>query len=221
MRKRACFRKWAGLTLSRNPDIIVTMAGINRKHRKRERTLGQAIGLALAATLGVGLLIFLGLFLLPQSALHQFYLLAHYNSSSTLPTSRLFQQQMDNIDLEEALLVTPLSLLCGGLTLGWCAPRYSAARRVLFAGGATALGVLALCLAFVWPATVYQQNLLNTHEGGQITLSTIPVSLILRQALLSLVWTAVCVLGTWLGLRLRVRSARGQKPTPILKAARR
>ncbi len=190
-----------------------------RKQRKRERTLGQAISLAIGATLGVGLLIFLLLICLPGSALHQFFVLAHYNASSTLRTDPLFEQLTEKIDEQEALLAMPLSLLCGGLALGWFAPTYATLRRVLLAAAAIALGLVALFLAFLWPTAILQQNALNARAGGTQDYVTAPLYVIRNQILWGAVWTLVCVLGAWLGRSLRARITKRDAPAPALKTA--
>ena len=195
------------------------MARAMRKQRKRERTLGQAIGLAVAVTLGVGLLIFVILMLVPGTPLPNFYQLAHNNASSTLRTDPLFLQWMDKIDELEALLVTPLSLLCGGLTLGWFAPHYATRRRVLISAAAIALGLVTLSLAFLWPTAILQQDALNTHAGGTQVYVTAPAYVIRNQVFWGLIWTLVCVLGAWLGRYLRGQSAKRAVPSPTLKAA--
>ena len=195
------------------------MARALRKQRKRERTLGQAISLAIGATLGVGLLIFLVLICLPGSALHQFFVLAHYNSSATLRSDILFQRWMEKIDEQEALLGMPLSLLCGGLALGWYAPHYATRRRVLICAAAIALGLMLVLLAFLWPTAILQQNALNARAGGTQDYVTAPLYVIRNQILWGAVWTLVCVLGAWLGRSLRARIAKRDAPAPALKTA--
>lgn len=192
------------------------MARVNSKSghkaKKRERTLGQAIGLALGVTLGVALLIFAGMMCLPNSALHQFYLLAHYNASATLRDSPLFQKWMDEIDHQE-VVVTALSLLCGGLALGWLAPSYTPQRRILLSAAGISLGVVAVILAFLWPTAILNQNQLNANAGGTQDYVTAPFYVIRNQILWGVVWTAVCVLGAWTGRVLRTRY-----PKPLLHA---
>ena len=180
---------------------------LGRKQKKRERTLGQAIGLALLVTLGVALLIFVGLMCVPSSALHQFYLLAHYNASNTLRGSLLFQKWMDEIDRQE-VVVTALSLLCGGLALGWLAPSYTSRRRILLAAAEISLGLVAVLLAFLWPTAILNQNQLNANAGGTQDYVTAPFYVIRNQILWGIVWTAVCVLGAWAGRGLRIRYAK-------------
>ena len=180
---------------------------LGRKPKRRERTLGQAIALALAVTLGVALLIFVGLMCLPGSALHQFYLLAHYNASNTLRGSLLFQKWMDEIDRQE-VVVTALSLLCGGLALGWLAPSYTSRRRLLLSAAGISLGLVAVLLAFLWPTAILNQNQLNANAGGTQDYVTAPFYVIRNQILWGIVWTAVCVLGAWGGRILRTRYAK-------------
>ena len=170
-----------------------------RRAKRRERPLGAAVGWAVAASLGVGLLILGVQLLLPSSAVHNMFLLAHYNSSPTLRDDPLFQQWMDAINFEEAVFATPLCLLCGGLTLGWLAPAYAGRRRVLRVAALLAFALVASSLAFVWPAAIIQQNRLN-EAGGRIIQVGIPPELMVRQALWSVLWIAVCVLGAWAGL---------------------
>ena len=190
--------------------------GRRGRAKRRERPLGAAVGWAVAASLGVGLLILGIQLLLPSSAVHNMFLLAHYNSSPTLRDDPLFQQWMDAINFEEAVFATPLCLLCGGLTLGWLAPAYAGRGRVLRVAALLAFALVASSLAFVWPAAIIQQNRLN-EAGGRIIQVGIPPELMVRQALWSVLWIAVCVLGAWAGLWGRGR--RRGVSTPDLENA--
>lgn len=196
------------------------MARTRRKTKKRERTLGQAIGLGLAATLGVGLLILIVQLLIPSTTVYNFFRLAHAASSATLRGGTLFQEWAGDIQEQEALFATPFSLLCGGLILGRFAPRYASYRRVLTAGGWMAFGTVAVSLAFAWPAAVIQQEKMNRDQGGHIFHISAPPDLLVRQSLWAFAWIAVCVLGTWVGLRLRDRRVPSD-PAPALRPARR
>ena len=174
-----------------------------RDTRKREKPLGAAIALGLMTTLGVAALISVIQFLVPHSALHNFYQLVHYNSSATLPLDPLYQDLMTRIQTEDALFLTPVSLFCGGLVLGWLAPRYASYLRVYVSGGLTGLGITAASVGFTWPTAIFQQKALNAHDGGEQVALSAPPSLIAEQAFLMLAWIAVCILGTWLGQHLR------------------
>lgn len=180
-----------------------------RRGKRRERPFGAAVGWAVAATLAVGLVILIVQLLLPSSAVHNMFLLAHYNSSPTLRDNPLFQKWMDAINREETY-VTALCLFCGGLTLGWLAPAYAGRGRVLRVAAVLAFALVAASLAFVWPAAIVQQNRLNNEVGGRIIQVGIPPDLMVRQALWSVLWIAVCVLGAWAGLW-----ARGRKRAEI------
>lgn len=170
--------------------------------KRRERPFGAAVGWAVAATLAVGLIILAVQLLLPSSSVHNMYLLAHYNSSPTLRDSPLFQQYMDAINREEAY-ATALCLFCGGLTLGGLAPTYAGRGRVLRVAAVLAFAVVAVSLAFVWPTTIIQQNRLNAEVGGRIVQVGIPPVLMVHQAILTVLWIGVCVLGAWAGLWAR------------------
>lgn len=179
------------------------MARTRGRAKRRERPLGAAIGSGLAVTLGVALAILIVQLLLPHSFMRQYYDLLRHSPSATLPFSALYQQLSEETAWEEALFATPFSLLCGGLVLGRCAPRYSPRRRVLISGGVMAFGILVVSLTFLWVDNIYTTNLLNSHEGGYISHSTAPLAYVLRQGLLDLGWIIACVFGTWLGLRWR------------------
>lgn len=165
--------------------------------------MGQALALGLLVTLAVASVIFLVEVMIPGTTLHNFFSLALHASSATLRANSLFQQYAESIQTQEALFSTPLSLLCGGLTLGALAPRYETCRRLLLSGAGLALGVLVVSLAFVWPAAIIQQNMMITVEGGAVYPVTAPWDLIVRQIVWALIWIGVCVLGTWLGARWR------------------
>ena len=166
-------------------------------------------------------MIFAILMAIPTSALHNFFELCLHNPSATLPFSQLYQDWSEKIQTEEALLVTPLSLLCGGLTLGWLSPRYASRKRVLVSGAAMAFGLLIVCLAFAWGNAIHETNVLANSQGGLVARLAAPVSYIVRQTLCVLAWTAVCVLGAFLGLRLRDRRppvSAGNDSAPKLRA---
>ncbi len=182
-------------------------AATRGKAKKREHPLGVAVALGLVATLAVAILIVVVQLLEPHSALHNFYLLVHYNSSATLPLDPLYQKWYEEIAEEDVLFGSTFSLLCGGFVIGWLAPSYETRRRVLLAGTGLGFGLPLVCLAFQWIGGVLEQNTLNVHEGGQQVGITAPLSLILTQAALVLVWAAICVFGAWAGLRLRRRRA--------------
>ena len=179
--------------------------GTQGKAKRRERPLGAAIWLGLVTTIGVGLFILVVQLLIPGSFMREYYELLRHSPSATLPYSPLYQQLSEEAAREEALFATPFSLLCGGLILGWRAPRYAARRRILVSGGLMAFVILAVSLSFLWVDNIHTTNTLNANEGGLISHQTAPFSYLLRQALWGMGWIAACVLGCWLGLRLRDR----------------
>ena len=189
-----------------NGDMARTlgMAGTRGRAKKRERPLGTAVGWGIAATLGAAIAMAAVQFLYPHSVLHDFYSLVHYNASATLPLDPLYQDWATTIQ-EDDVVETAVALLCGGFALGRLAPSYAPRRRVLVAGALMALGILIVSLGFVWTSAVINQNTLNAHEGGKQVALGAPLSLVFRQALVCFVQTAFCVLGAWLGLRLRDR----------------
>ncbi len=185
--------------------------GKARRGKKREQPLGVAIALGLAAALAASIVIAVVSVMLPGTPAHQFYSLVSHIQSATLPLDPLYQEWSDQISEEEVFFATPLSLLCGGLALGWLAPSYVEKRRVLLAGGLMGFGVVAASIAFVWVFGVLDQNALNHIEGGQQVKITAPPELIFKQAISAILWTAVCVGGTWLGRRGQERARQAQK----------
>ena len=188
-----------------------TAQGKARRARKREQPLGIAIVLGLAATLAAGILIAVVSVLLPGTAAHQFFSLVSHIQSATLPLDPLYQEWADKLSEEEVFFATPLSLLFGGLTLGWLAPSYVDRRRVLLSGALLGFGVVAASVAFVWVFGTLDQKALNHIEGGQQVNITAPPELIVKQVISAILWTAICVGGTWLGLRGRERARQAQK----------
>jgi len=173
--------------------------------KKRELPLGAAIACGLGVTLAAGIVIALTLVLIPGTAAHQFFLLVSGVHSATLPLNPLYQEWSEKISEEETLFATPVSMLCGGLALGWLAPSYASRRQVLVSGGLMGFGVVAASVAFVWVVGVVNQNTLNHQQGGEQVVITAPPELIIKQAVVAVLWTAICVFGTWLGQRLRAR----------------
>ena len=185
-----------------------TAQGKARRGKKREQPLGVAIACGLAATLAAAIVIALALVLIPGTAAHQFFSLVSHVQSATLPLDPLYQEWSDKISEEEALFATPASMLCGGLALGWLAPSYVERRRVLLSGGLMGFGAIAASIAFVWVFGILDQKTLNHIEGGQQVNITAPPELIVKQVISAILWTAICVGGTWLGLRGRERARR-------------
>ena len=180
--------------------------GKARRAKKREQPLGVAIALGLAAVLAAGIVIALVSVLIPGTAAHQFYSLVHNIQSATLPLDPLYQEWFEKMSEEDALFGTPISLLCGGLTLGWLAPSYADRRRVLLSGALLGFGVITTAVAFEWVSGILSQTTLNHTEGGQQVNITAPPELIIKQVITAIIWTAICVAGTWLGRRLRERA---------------
>ena len=200
--------------------------GTRAKAKRRERPLGAAICAGLAVTLGVVLVILVVQLLIPDSFMRQYYELLRHSPSATLPFNPLYQQLSEQTAREEALFATPFSLLCGGLTVGLLAPRYSPKQRVLVAAGLMALGILAVSLSFLWVDSISTTNIINAHEGGHISHPTAPLGYLLRQVLWGLGWIAACILGAWLGLRGRGRGippggGKDVLPTTSREAVRR
>lgn len=188
-----------------------TAPGKARRGKKREQPLGAAIALGLAATLLAIIVIAVASVLIPGTAAHQWYSLVEHIHSATLPLDPLYQDWLEKITEEEVLFATPLSLLCGGLALGWLAPSYVERRRVLISGALMGFGLVAASVAFEWVVGLASQNALNHIEGGQQVNLTAPPELIVKQIVVAVFWTAICVLGTWLGLRGRERARQAQK----------
>lgn len=180
-----------------------------RKAKRRERPLGVAVGWGLLAYLGAGLVILLILTHLPGSVITHLFQLCLYAASPSLRNDPLYQQYSERLAEMDTLFGTPLSLLCAGLTLGRLAPRYATRRRVLLAGTAMAVGVVAVPLLLTWLAAVLQQDAINRQTGGYVFPVTAPADLIVRQLALFLVWGAIGAGGAWLGLRLRDRKTAG------------
>ncbi len=180
--------------------------------------MGVAIGWGLTVTFGVALIIFLALRQLPGAVITHLFELSRYAASPTLRNDPLYQQYSDRLAEMDVLLGTPLSLLCGGLTLGWLAPRYTTRQRVLLPGTTMALAAVVIPLALVWIAAVLQQNAIDRQIGGYVYPVTAPLHLILRQILCAILWVAIGTGGTWLGLRLRDRKAASSPP--LVKAPR-
>lgn len=180
--------------------------GKARRAKKREQPLGVAIALGLAATLGAGILIAVVSVLLPGTPAHQFFSLVSHIQSATLPLDPLYQEWADKLSEEEVFFATPLSLFFGGLSLGWLAPSYVDRRRVLLSGALLGFGVVAASVAFVWVFGILDQNTLNHMQGGQQVNITAPPELIVKQVISAILWTAICVGGTWLGVRGRERA---------------
>ena len=156
-------------------------------------------------TLAVAILIVVVQLLIPHTVVNDFYTLVHYKASATLPLDPLYQRWYESLS-EEDFYVTAFSLFCGGMVVGWLAPSYVSPRRVLLAGAALGFGLPAVCVALRWTGGVLEQNTLNQREGGQQVGIAAPPSLILGQIVLLVIWTVVCALGAWLGVRLRSRS---------------
>jgi hypothetical protein len=190
-----------------------------RVRRQRERLLSVAVAWSVAVIFGVGLALFLALFLTPNSALRNYWDLTHYNAVTA--SNPLYQQFANGMELEEKLLVTPLSLFCGGAVLGLLASPREGRRRLLLTSLGLAVGVLVVSLGFTWSVVIYQS--ISFAREWQIKPMT-PIAThayILAQTAWILGWIAVCVLGTFAALlwrsfrrKITVQSAAPAAPVP-------
>lgn len=170
-----------------------------RRARRRELTLGQAAARGAAVTIATAVAAFVALILTPNSALRQFWDLAS-NSVPVSSGSPLRAQIMDAIQREDALLVFPLALLCGGLTVGRLAPRARRMRTVMKAGvGMGALIVLSV-VGLEWGGKIAAQ-------GGHLLPGQADRQLVLTLLGCALGWTLCSALGTRLGLFWREAAA--------------
>ncbi len=164
---------------------------------RRERTLFAAALWSAGVTVLVALGIFVAQWTTPGTALRNLIDLELYNRA-VRPDNPLMARFLTQVQTQEALYFTPLTMLCGGLALGCLAPRAAGKRRVLGAALKVGLTVLALCLLTSWGESLYAQGWhLRPHE--------IDRELLLVQGGLLLGWTAVYLLGTLLGLWARDR----------------
>jgi hypothetical protein len=197
-----------------NTSVNRPTARARGRAKNRERPLGVAVGLALAATLAVGLVLLVAQLLWPGSVVRNFFLMSLHASSATLPLDPLYQQYKEALNRQEALLDSPLAFGCGGLVLGLLAPRYAACGRVLITSALMALGLLVVLLGFTWIDALHNTNALADNEGGRVARLGAPLDYVLRQTAWGLGWTAVCMGGAWVGMR-----ARDRRMTPSTPAA--
>jgi len=175
-----------------------------------------AIGLGLMVSFGVGLAIFLIEIAIPGTSVRNIFDLIVHDSSATLVLGPLFQGYEFNFQREEALFVTPLALLCGGLTLGLTAPRVLKLMQVLWAAAGMSTGLLAVSLAFAWYVGLYETDQLARSEGGMVARQTAPPEYVLNLLLWHVSWVIVCVLGAYLGQRYRTMTAPVSRTAPAV-----
>jgi len=121
------------------------------------------------------------------------HLMGMYTIGPMLPaSSELLQTWTGDLGTEEALLWTPLSLLVGGLVVGFLAPsRITLGGRAL-AAAKVGFGFAFACFAFVWLA-----ELISFQFRPPAYLFS--AQYILAQLICFVMWTAVAAVGGVLG----------------------
>lgn len=175
------------------------------RRRTRTLTLGQAATRGALVTTATAVAAFVALILTPNSALRQFWDLAS-NSVPVSSGSPLRAQIMDAIQREDALLVFPLALLCGGLTVGRLAPHARKMRTVMKAGIGMGAGMVLSVLGIEWGGKLAAQ-------GGHLLPGQVDRQLVLTLLACALGWIACSALGTRLGLFWR-NAAAPQNTSP-------
>lgn len=177
-----------------------------RLQRERERTAITAIMLSIATVFVVALASFIVMANTHGSALFNLWkgLQADVPIS---PRSALYAQLLSQVEYQEALIITPLSLLCGGIALGrLISPKFTRL-RLLRVATAVSAGVLAACLLFRWTLIIAGQN-------WHLRAGEIDTRLELTQAACMVGWMVAYLLGTWLGVLWRDASHPREPKTP-------
>ncbi len=166
-----------------------------RRRRLQERSTVHAASLSALAVFVVGLTVFTVLAILPGTPVRNFWLLVTVNGQVS-PRSDLYQSLFAQIERQEVLFVSPLCLLCGGLTLGRLTPRRIPGLRLLRAAGIVAVGVVLACVIFRWGLILYGQQ-------GHLQAGELNTQVEKTQLACSLGWIIAYLAGTGVGVRWR------------------
>jgi len=165
------------------------------KLKKRERTMLNAVCLALVATLVAAVVPFTTLALIPNTVV--WHMIGVYTSTATLsPQSELYQSWESQMDVQDAYL-TAFAMLVGGLTLGLLAPSRLTLINRAIAAAKMCIGTVCAAFLFSWTA-----QLVSTHF--KVAPYMFPLRLILVQAGLFIGWTAIGAVGGYVGGRIRL-----------------
>jgi hypothetical protein len=167
------------------------------KQKKRERTMLNAVLLALVATLVAAVVPFIVLCLIPGSVLS--HLLGVYTVSGATPSADLLLTWKSYLGIEEAY-TTFFAMLVGGIALGLLAPsRITLTNRAL-AAAKMCFGAIVVCFLFSWTAELVSIQF-------KLAAYMLPLRLMLVQAALFVGWTAIGALGGYVGGLIRSRTS--------------
>ena len=166
-----------------------------RQRRLRERSTVFAASLSASTVLLVGLLTFIVLTNIPGTAIRNFWLLVMVNGQVS-PSSELYRSLFAQIERQEALFVSPICLLAGGLVLGRLMPRRIPRPRLLRTAALVAVGVVVACVLFRWSLILWGQH-------GRLHAGEIDTQIELTQVVCSLGWIIAYLVGTWIGVQWR------------------
>jgi hypothetical protein len=194
---------------SRNPARQRRRA---RQQRARERSAVIAAGLSVAAILIVGLGYFFIEANIPGTAVRNFLLLVITNGQVS-PRSELYRALFAHIEMEDALIASPLSLLCGGLVLGRLIPSRFTRARLMRIATVVSVGVILAFMFFVW-------GLIIAGQHGHLRPGEVDTHKAWVQTACAFGWIAAYLVGAWCGVAWRDRRERagaaslsGQSPS--------
>ena len=165
-----------------------------RLQRERERTPAFAVSLSIATIFLVALIAVIVMCNTYGTALYNLF--QGLMAQTLSPRSVLYGQIISQVEFQEAVIFTPISLLCGGIALGrLISTRFTRIRLLGIAATASA-GVLMACLLFRW-------TLLLVAQHGHLFAGEITSRLVLTQIGCTVGWIAAYLLGTWLGVLWR------------------
>jgi len=168
-----------------------------KKKRKRERTVLQAIGLSVAAAIGVGLVIGLVMLMTQYTTMRILYDLLANNQSGETPKSELFLKLNQSRAVND-VITTAVACLFGGIALGRAAPsRLSLTATLAASAGAMAI-FLVLAVGFPWAVILINQH--GKLAPEQLT----PQFIVLQLAFIG-AWLVVGMIGGCLGYIWRMK----------------
>ncbi|MGO8670116.1 MAG: hypothetical protein ACLQVD_01925 [Capsulimonadaceae bacterium] len=168
--------------------------------------ISAAMVLSFFACIATGCVATFVLYEIPDTPVHNIVELVRGNYWAGIMSSDLFQQFLDGVDWYELLVVSPLSMLALGITVGILLREDYGTAKLYRTAGFTAALTLLLALACDWTMQL-------SGQGWKLKVYNLPPSFIAAQLFGLVFWSGIAVIGAEIGRRLGLKR-ESQAPSP-------
>jgi hypothetical protein len=159
-----------------------------KKRVKRDKSVSQAMAIAVASAFGVGIIIGVAMLLMQYSSYRTLYDLISANQSGEMEKSDLYLR-LNMTRAQFDIATTALCTLVAGMVFGKLAPRYLTFKKTLGFSTLVQLIFVSINLGFVWSL-----KLLN--QGGHLSPYDLAPEYVKAQSLACVGWILIGVFGT-------------------------